>query len=103
MSTLASIVKARHGKAGSGNAWRVEPIGSDTYTLWHYSTPMLSWRDTGYGVDVLHLSTGHGSVSDQNGMNKAFRALGIRYYFSRKGGSSIESPDEGCSYITEGN
>src|SRR5439155_21739885 len=39
--------------------------------------------------DYLDYSTGHGSVSDQSGMNQAFRLLGLPLYFSRKGGADI--------------
>ena len=57
-------------------------------TIYHYQTRMLEFDiDT---KTVIYWSTGHGSVSDQSGMNRLFRALGSRLYFSRKYGARIE-------------
>lgn len=85
---LEQIIRNRKGSAGSGGAWRVETIG-DRSVLLHYSTVMLRWRETPKGVEILDYSTGHGSKSDQGGMNIAFSVLGTPYYFSRKGGAEI--------------
>ena len=52
--------------------------------LWHYGTRMLCWRKSQrYGLELIDCSTGWGSVSDQNGMNTAFRELGLPYRFDR--------------------
>lgn len=97
MATLAQIIKQGHGKAGSGGAWRVEhkpemyySQGTECYALYHYSTEMLVWADHGNGVvSLIDFSTGHGSVSDQNGMNTAFRTLGLDLYYSRRNGAAV--------------
>lgn len=98
---LEQIIRNRKGTAGSGGAWRCEPAcdsdpyRGNEYELWHYSTLMLKWRESHrFGVEILDYSTGHGSVSDQNGMNIAFRVLGTTYYFSRKGGAEIVNTQE---------
>jgi hypothetical protein len=83
--TIASIVRNGKGRAGK---WRVTRDGS-VCELWHYSTLMLRWEDTGHGAQVWYTGTGHGSVSDQGGMNTAFKVLGLPLYFSRKGGAEI--------------
>ena len=100
MATLESIIRNRRGKAGSNGSWKVtNGIGNGYHCLWHYSTPMLEWYDTGYGVEVIAYDEGHGSVSDQQGMNIAFRTLGVPYYYSRKGGARIRrtTSQEGLS------
>lgn len=94
MSSIREIIQKGKGTAGN---WRVEREIRDEFTvchLYHYSTKMLSWRDD-YPIDedVLDYSIGWGSVSDQNGMNQAFRILGIPLYFSRKGGPEIVPTD----------
>jgi hypothetical protein len=89
--TIAGIVKtARHGaRAGSGGSWRIERIG-DVAELHHYAHKMLTWRISDPSdPDVLDYDIGHGSVSDQGAMNRAFRVLGLPLYFSRAGGASI--------------
>jgi hypothetical protein len=50
---------------------------------------MLRWSDT----YVEYTDTGHGSVSDQNGMNIAFSVLHLPYYYSRAGGPEIKLLD----------
>ena len=95
MATIASII--RNGK-GTAGAWRVvsddpaDPFSPWIYrTLWHYSTPMAEWREfrrTGERELVMH-GIGHGSKSDQNGMNTLFRELGFPYYYSRAGGAEV--------------
>ncbi len=92
MATIRSIIERGRGVA---SAWRVErgttPDGVlATCSLYHYSTRMLVWReDVPADSAVLDWSLGHGSVSDQNGMNTAFRVLALPYYYSRKGGADI--------------
>ena len=98
--TISDIIHYRKGSAGSNRSWRVErdidndPYVGTYYSLFHYSTLMLRWREsTRYGVEPIRISTGNGSVSDQQGMNTAFKVLGLPYYFSRKGGATIEGLD----------
>lgn len=93
MASIKQIVSNGKGKAGH---WRVEREIRDEYTvchLYHYNHKMLSWRDD-YPIDENYLdySTGWGSVSDQGGMNQAFRILGIPLYFQRAGGAVIHDP-----------
>src|SRR5687768_2166796 len=72
--TIADLIRRSRGRA---HAWRVEPNGR-TGTLWHYSTPMLTWNvERPSDPDALDFDTGWGSVSDQNGMNTAFKVLGL--------------------------
>jgi hypothetical protein len=91
--TLVDIIRKRRGQAA---AWRVHPIDSETFSLWHYGTEMLVWTDnpdTGCST-LLDYSLGWGSVSDQQGMNKAFKTLGLPFYYSRAGGAKIVEPFE---------
>ena len=100
MSSITSIVRAGKGRS---HGWRVIPITTRIYQgnpglgkgfvvftaeLWHYSTKMLVW-DSDNPTVPLYYDIGNGSVSDQNGMNKAFRELGMPYYYSRAGGAEI--------------
>jgi hypothetical protein len=107
MASLADIIRRTRGTAGSNGAWRVErdPDGS-TATLWHYSTAMLSWNvERPSDPTVLDWSIGHGSVSDQGGMNQAFRVLGLPYRFdrdARAGGPRItELTRHPCGCVTD--
>jgi hypothetical protein len=82
--TIADIIRDGKGSAGSGGAWQVERVGEHGRELWHYSTRMLAWVERpGHRAKLLDYSTGHGSVSDQGGMNTAFRVLGLPYRFDR--------------------
>lgn len=64
--------------------------------VFHYSTVMLivflmpdgSPIREDWGIHYKGL--GYGTVSDQQGMNRLFRALKSSYYYSRAGGASIE-------------
>ena len=96
--TIEEIIRNRHSASHrvlKAHAWRVEKPDSDPfvgieYELWHYSTRMLHWRESQRnGVELLSLSLGHGSVSDQNGVNIAFRVLGLPLYYQRAGGAGI--------------
>ena len=97
--TIRELVhRANCGKFGVCGPWRTEENVTyflsgpmRTARLYHYSTLMLEWdlKNGGY----VYMSEGHGSVSDQNGMNTAFKVLGFPLYFSRKGGSSILALD----------
>jgi hypothetical protein len=89
--TIAGIVKNAHGRAGSGGSWRIERPSDDVAELHHYAHKMLTWRISDPSdADVLDYDIGHGSVSDQGAMNRAFRVLGLPFYFSRAGGASID-------------
>lgn len=98
MSTISGIIYNRKGTAGSNGSWKVEPlygyypdhVDHQIYRLSHYSVIMLVWRESeSDGIEVLTMSLGHGTVSDQGGMNQAFKALGLPLYYSRKGGAEI--------------
>lgn len=82
--TIASII---HARKGTSHAWKVQTeynkLTESAYTLRHYGTVMLVWIDTPEGTRIVDWSTGHGSVSDQNGLNTAFRVLGLHYRMDR--------------------
>lgn len=111
--TIAEII--RRGR-GTSHAWRVERTlaradGWETCELWHYGTRMLVWeikRHAGseYGYTrLVDCSIGWGSVSDQNGMNTAFRVLDLPYRFDRDargGGPRItELRSHACGHHTD--
>jgi hypothetical protein len=88
-------------KDGRAGHWRSEtteygrrctdPPARQVREIWHYSTMMLRFSvDQPSDDRYLDYSTGHGSKSDQGGMNVLFRELGLPYYFSRMGGASID-------------
>jgi hypothetical protein len=103
VATITDIMLAGEGFAGSNRSWHVNGShmgitndGRDIIVkhLYHYGHHMLSWRaDNPSDENYLDYTTGHGSVSDQGGMNRAFRALGIPRYFSRAGGAEIVETD----------
>lgn len=73
------------GTAGSGGAWRARTLKGEDATyryVYHYDTLMLAIGPDG----VEFAGIGHGSVSDQGGMNTLFKALNLPLYFSRAGG-----------------
>lgn len=99
MAAIGDIIARANGTAG---AWRVQrmqwtPVEGETVevaALYHYGTEMLVWRvDNPADADWLKMATGWGSVSDQNGMNIAFRILGLPYSFRRAGGAEIVRND----------
>jgi hypothetical protein len=108
MSSLKGIIEAGKGRAGSGGAWRMETDGF-VRRLYHHRTLMLEYRIVrgrhGWTNRVVSMSEGHGSVSDQGGMNIAFRALGLPYRFDRDargGGPRIsELKTHKCGRITD--
>lgn len=99
MTSLNSILYKEKGVAGHWNITCTEYpeyVLSHTdillskvhkeYVLYHHGTRMLQWTSDG---EITYAGIGHGSVSDQRGMNKAFRMLGFRdyhYYRDRDGG-----------------
>lgn len=97
--TIAQIVRQGYGSAGSGDSWLAvndrDPFTPyRTVNLYHYGHRMLCWQEWIGGeydgaIVVQWASLGKGSVSDQNGMNAAFKILGIDWYYSRVGGAEI--------------
>jgi hypothetical protein len=89
MANIASICRAGKGTAGK---WKVVEQGGSYHKLYHYDHLMLCWEDMGNDdrVFVTYSDIGIGSVSDQQGMNKAFRALNTRFYYTRQGGARID-------------
>lgn len=85
----------RRGFNRSAGAWSIAIVyihGARVARLYHHGTMMLAWDiDFPQSSDKLDWSLGWGSVSDQNGMNVAFRVLDLPYYYSRKGGAHIIS------------
>jgi hypothetical protein len=87
---------ARYTKVGP---WRAELEGH-TGRLFHYGTKMLEWTyqlhagDSPMTITVTETWTGHGSVSDQTGVNGALDALGSRlhYYRDSRGGGPRINP-----------
>ena len=99
---IADIIRRGSGRS---HAWRVERNGQAA-TLWHYGTAMLTWNlERPSDPDALDSSTGWGSVSDQNGMNIAFRVLGLPYRFDRDqrgGGPRVtELRKHACGHATD--
>ena len=104
MASIQRIIRERKGTAGSSRSWSVVKINEGVnvlgehvsqYILYHYSTPMLIWGDIRRSENgsvrssyMYSHSIGHGSVSDQNGMNTAFQELRIpcRYHRDWRGG-----------------
>lgn len=115
MTTIAELAH-KDTRAGSGRHWHSHTYpGKWNYDerrgsyqtgyreIWHYSTLMLRYTyiDTDPtdstntqqwdgNLDTVYVNTGHGSKSDQGGMNTLFRELDMPLYFSRAGGAQIE-------------
>lgn len=75
--------------SASGGRWGAKDFaaGGGRYRIVaHYDTAMLEWLADSTVVSYYNL--GHGSVSDQDGVNKIARAAGlpIRYYRDTRGG-----------------
>lgn len=80
---------ARYLKKGP---WKVE-LEHNIGRLYHYGTKMLEWE---YGRRTLPITikvtgwwSGHGSASDQTGVNATLRALDSKLRYSRKGGAHV--------------
>lgn len=64
---------------GTTRHWRVE--NQKGYKrLYHFDSLMAIWR----GKQIIFMSIGHGSFSDQGGMNILFRELNAPYYYTRR-------------------
>jgi len=104
MAAIGDIVSKASGTAG---AWAVKrsPMHCagttrtvEVATLYHYGTAMLSWEVKNPGNrSALYMGTGWWSVSDQNGMNIAFRILSLPYSYKRAGGAGIVRNDAAAS------
>ena len=84
--TIQQLIEQGKGRAHN---WRVVEDNDNPAVkhLYHYSTNMLTWNHI--TKEIIDYDLGWGSVSDQNGMNIAFRVLGSKLYFSRNGGAAI--------------
>ena len=85
MATIANIISNGRGRT---HGWRIErddPMDPfrPQVTLVHYGTSLLRWNPRRPEDDHTILSTGWGSVSDQNGLNTAFKVLGLPYRMDR--------------------
>lgn len=106
-----AIARYRQGMdEAHASSWRAEFDGA-TIDIWHYGTRMLrAYGNPDHGWMIEDWDLGHGSVTDQQGMNRLFRALGytaLRYRRDAKGGGPrieetvrrptqvvVESPDQ---------
>lgn len=57
--------------------------------VFHYTTRMVTFERWGDEAEwlLMEVNLGHGSVSDQGGVNKLVRGYGA--YYSRKGGAQV--------------
>jgi hypothetical protein len=87
------------GKMVCAGNWRslchTDDDGRKIVTVYHYATEMIQFYARPKHPDfpvaerfISHVDLGHGSKSDQDGMNRIFRKLGLSWYYSRKGGSA---------------
>jgi hypothetical protein len=91
---IVDLAEFGKGNRKAGNWSRVSDVRDDgvrRVIIFHYSTPMLKYIERSHDVLIssVDFRLGHGSVSDQQGMNTLFKALGLPYYYSRKGGAQI--------------
>ncbi len=117
MATLDTLVQTAidsprtEARAGSGGAWRVSSLslasGGYLIHVWHYSHLMAAFvvgfsptMGEGFTIDYSHgvyLSTGWGSVSDAQGMNRILYSVCAPYVFRRDyrgGGPRYETLDD---------
>lgn len=93
LGIIKDLARGKCDKAGHGGAW-TQRIEGRRRKIYHYSTLMLEFPVDHEGTwtgdpQEVYTSTGNGSVSDQMGMNAMFSVLGMPFYFSRKGGATI--------------
>lgn len=92
---IVDLAEFGKGNRKAGNWSRVSDVresdGRRRVMIFHYNTPMLSYVEDESAVQPgsVRYGFGHGSVSDQNGMNQLFKALNLPYYYSRAGGARI--------------
>jgi len=74
--------------------WRVTRTGLAGGALYHYGTKMLEWVWDEREAQITGWWVGHGSVSDQTGVNAALDALGspLRYHRDARGGGPRVNP-----------
>lgn len=96
MAAIADIVAKARGTAGTWRVDRSTVQGREVATLYHYSTAMLEWPVNDPKAAAV-ISTGWGSVSDQNGMHVARSILGLPWSYSRKGGTARIVPDDAAA------
>ena len=98
--------------AESGGAWRTVDLTSDVAgfserirQVWHYGTLMGEFVEGDEGSWWLGAMTvGHGSVSDQNGMNTLFQSVGSPVRMKRDGGNPrYVNTENGATLATDGN
>lgn len=76
--------------SASNGRWHVYADCQGHVNVYHFNTLMLAIYSDG---QIIRSAVGHGSVSDQQGMNQVFRQLGLPLYYrrdSRGGGPRIE-------------
>lgn len=78
----------------SNGPWAVTRTGLTGGALYHYGTKMLEWQWDEREAQITGWWIGHGSVSDQQGVNAALSALGspMRYYRDTRGGGPRVNP-----------
>ncbi|HSW91501.1 MAG TPA: hypothetical protein VLG09_02555 [Candidatus Saccharimonadales bacterium] len=92
---MASYSSMRHrvraDRVGTIGAWSIsQDVDKDNktyYHLYHYATRMVSWyRNEDGTAEVFYTNIGHGSVSDQQGVNAALYELNAPMRYARNGG-----------------
>lgn len=94
---VARLIKSAHMGNRSeykSGPWRVTRTGLTGGSLYHYGTKMLEWIWDAREAQITGWWVGHGSVSDQQGVNAALSALGspMRYYRDTRGGGPRVNP-----------
>jgi hypothetical protein len=78
--TIADIIRNSKGRT---HGWEVENEGDGLVALVHHGTALLVWEPANLTNGYLWINIGRGSVSDQNGLNTAFKVLGLPYRMDR--------------------
>lgn len=80
-------------KRKEGQQHTLWPASDRLRVIYHYSTAMLWLELDNEGKPTGMLwdwDLGHGSVSDQMGCNRIFRAIKCAHYYYRQGGARIQ-------------